>query len=124
MNNLKAILAALLYLGSVVSLVVSAVITPQVLAAYGLDYPATLGPRVPAFTEGSFGVLLNSAWLCGGLAAISVLVLLVALRKASTRDAKLYWTAILAAVNYHVVAGVYTTMIIGYFLLPKLRSLA
>lgn len=124
MNKLKTILAALLYLGSLATLLTTAVGISQVLAAYGLDHPATLGRWVPAFTQSSLGMLIHSAWLCGATAAISTLLMLIALRKAATRESKLYWIAILAAINYHVAAGLYATLVIGYFLLPKLSNTA
>lgn len=124
MNRLKTIIAALLYLGSLATLLITAVSISRVLAAYGLDHPATLGRLVPAFTQSSLGMLSNSAWLCGGTAAISTLLLLIALRKAAMRESKLYWTAILAAVNYHIAAALYAALVVGYFLLPKLSNIA
>lgn len=124
MNKLKTIIATLLYLSSVAVLLIAAGSTSKVLSAYGLDYPATLGKWIPAFTQGSLDILVDSAWLCGGTAAVSTLLLLVALRKATTRESKLYWTAVLAAINYNVAAGVYYALVVGYFLLPKLSNAA
>ena len=119
MSKLKTIIAVLLYLASALSLLLGYTATLRVLHSYGVQHPASFGGRVPMFTATTLDYMTHSGWLYGGTAILSLLLLIIALRKAATPESKRYWIAILGTINFYVSWFLSAIILQGFFLLPK-----
>ncbi len=121
-RKVKSILAGFTYLTSLVMLGNCAIWFEQVRAAFTPADLHALGRHVPAFSEAVVAQIPALPLLFLGSGLASLVLALIALRKAASHDAKLFWISLLAAANLFLCANYAMLTIIGLFLLPKLAN--
>ena len=122
MGKLKAAVTALLYFGSCIALFATHAAVSALLTSYTDSYPASLGAQTPAFTSLALSLMVSTAPVCFGAVAVSALLAAMAIRGPNPRESKLYWVTVLGSVNYYLCTFLLSTVLIGFFLLPKLAN--
>jgi hypothetical protein len=122
MKALKPLVTGLLLVGSWASLGCAYAAISGVLHAYTAAYPAILGSHVPAFTKTTISVMQSAPAICLGGILLSVLLAGLAMGRAKSGESKLYWITVLGSINYYVAAFLTSTVLIGFFMLPKLAN--
>ena len=122
MIKIKVALTALLYIASCIAIVATHEMVSALVVGYTIDYPASFGALVPAFTSLSLSLISKSALICWGTLVASMTLCTFAIWRSNSRDTKLYWVSILSSLNFYVSTFVVSTILIGFFLLPKLAN--
>ena len=122
MINFKVALTALIYIASCIALVATHEIVSALLVSYTIDYPASLGALVPGFTSLAISLIPKSALICLGTLVASVTICTFAIWRSNSRETKLYWVSVLSSLNYYVSMFLVSTILVGFFLLPKLAN--
>ena len=122
MPKIKVAIGLLLYMTSCLGLLVAPAYISLPLTAYSADFPASHGPRIPAFSSATLSVMPHATVICLSMLAVSLLLALLVFRRVKVRDTKLYWIGVLANVNFYTVLFLFGMVLIGFFLLPKLAN--
>jgi hypothetical protein len=122
MRSFKVALSFLLYIASCLGLLISPMYISMALAAYSADFVASHGPRVPAFSASALSLMRHAGPICFSVLVVSLLLAVMAVRRSEDRQAKLYWLGILANINFYTVVFLFGSVLIGFFLLPKVAN--
>ena len=122
MPKIKVAIGLLLYITSCMGLLIAPAYISLSLTAYSANFPASHGPRVPAFSSIALTVMPHATAICLSVLAASLLLAFLAFRRVKERDTRLYWIGVLASINFYAVLFLFGMVLIGFFLLPKLAN--
>jgi hypothetical protein len=122
MGKIKVAVTTVLFVASCALLLAANGIASAVLSNYTPAYPASFGQNIPRFSAVTVSLMQNSAALCFGVPVFSAALAFLAISRAKSSEARLYWVTVLAVVNYHVGAFLLGAVAVGFFLLPKLAN--
>ncbi len=122
MRKFKSILAGFIYFISMVMLVNCAIWLEQVRVAFTPTQLRAASRHFPAFSEAVLAQMTTLPILFLASGVVSLVLAIIALRKAASHDAKLFWISLLAAANLFLCANYAMLTIIGLLLLPKLAN--
>jgi hypothetical protein len=122
MKKLKAVITALLLVGSWVSLACAYAAVSGVLRSYTATYPTTFGSHVPAFSKSAISVMSGAPVICLSSFLISAVLTMLIMWRSKNDESKLYWITVLGSVNYYLASFLTSTVLIGFFMLPKLAN--
>ena len=122
MRQIKVAIGLLLYITSCMGLLIAPAYISLSLTAYSADFIASHGPRIPAFSSTALSVMPHASAICFYVLASSLLLATLAFRRVKERDARLYWIGVLSNINFYTVLFLFGTVLIGFFLLPKLAN--
>jgi hypothetical protein len=122
MGKFKVAVTALLYIGSCIALATTHGAVSALLKSYTAGYPSSFGTHVPAFTSTALSLMPNIAIACFGTLVVSAALAALLIWRSKSRESKLYWVTVLGSINYYVSMALLSTVLIGFFLLPKLGN--
>ena len=118
----RIILSSWLFIGSLAAALVSGSLISHILAAYPADHFRTFGSTIPAISE-SYARWLPYAPTALGLAAlVSLAVAIYFWHSSRPRDTKTFAVAFVAALNYFLALFCVMSLVVAYFLLPKVAN--
>lgn len=122
MGKLKVAVTALIFISSCIALAATQSVVSMLFKTYTASFPESFGARAPAFTSTALSLMPNSALICLGTLAASILLAALAISRANSQESKLYWVTVVGSLNYHVSVFLLSVALIGFFLLPKLAN--
>ena len=120
--RIKLVLGLLLYVASCLGLLAVPQLVRFTLAAYPAEYPLSQGPNLLAFTRLTLAVMPNTPAICGALVVVSALLLLLAWQRSRDLQARLFWTGVLANLNFYFTTFLLGMVLAGFFLLPRIAN--
>lgn len=117
------ILGMVLYLTSLIAVLGTGAYTAQLIEAFPVEHLASYGPRIPAVAALNARWLLHAPVLLFGTAAVSVLAAAGIWRSRSQVSNRPFALAALAALNYLLSLYCAMSLLITWFLLPRLANL-
>ena len=118
----RVILAVWIFLGSLAAALASASLISHVLTAYPANHFQTFGSIIPATSETQAQWLPYAPAGIGFAALASIAVAVYYWRSTKSRDVKSFAVTLAAAINYFLSLFCVTTLVIAYFLLPKVAN--
>jgi hypothetical protein len=122
MGKFKVAVTALLYFGSCIALAATHGAVSAILKSYTAGYPGSLGTHVPAFTSTALSLMPYTAIVCFGTLVVSAALAALVIWRSKSIESKLYWVTVLACISYYISTFLLSTVLIGFFLLPKLAN--
>lgn len=119
MAKLKELLTGILFLASCGFLLGAQGAVAAILRTYTSAFPASFGGRIPAFSVSTLSLMPSIPVICYITVLVSVALAGVALWRAPSRESKLYWVTALSSVNFYICAFLLSTVVVGFFLLPR-----
>ena len=123
MNLVKNLLVGWLYIVGLISVIVTTGAIWQVREIYSLGFPATLGPRFPAFSETTLDLMRNIVPIGFVLVATAILLLGLVWIRVRDVDARRFWILAVAAGTLYVPSMLVTNVLVGFFMLPKAANM-
>lgn len=121
-HRIRKALALYLFATSVAAVMSVPGIISLMIRAYSLDFPSAQGPHVPAFTQFILPLLANALPICAAVLVATMLLAVVAWRRAQTWDVRLFWLGVLASFNFFHAFFALGNALMGFFLLPALAN--
>ena len=118
----RVILAVWIYLGSLAAAIASASLISHILTAYTANYFQTFGSTIPAVSATHARWLPYAPTGIGIAALLSIAVVLYYWRSTKPREVKSFAVALIASINYFLSLFCVMTLVVAYFLLPKVAN--
>jgi hypothetical protein len=122
MIMLRNILAIWIFLSSLIAVAATAIVVRTTLAAYPPDFLRSFGPHVPATSEMYAGLLLHATTFLGGSSVTLLIILALVYRRSSEPNVRNFYMTLFSAINFCFALFAALTLLVGYFMLPKLAN--
>lgn len=117
------ILGMVLYLTSLIAVLGTGAYIAQLIEAFPVEHLASNGPRIPAVAALNARWLPHAPVLLFGAAAVSVLATAGIWRSRSRVSNRPFALAALAAANYFLSLYCSMTLLVAWFLLPRMANM-
>ena len=119
----RIILSVWIFIGSLAAALASLI--SHILAAYPKDHFRTFGSTIPAISESHAKWLPHAPSALGASALVSLVVAVYFWRSSSrSREVKAFAVTFVAAMNYFLALFCVMSLVVAYFLLPKVANAA
>ena len=118
----RIILSIWIFIGSLVAALASGSLISHILAAYPADHFRTFGSTIPAISESHARWLPHAPTALALAALVSLAVAVYFWRSGRPRDNKTFAVTLLAALNYFLALFCVMSLVVAYFLLPKVAN--
>jgi hypothetical protein len=121
-RQLRHWISWLFLLGAASAAVISANYIPQIIHAFGPDYPRTDTPDLPAFSA----LFLSHSGLIGPsmylLVVGEIFGAIVVVRSAVSWESRIHWISLVSLLVYHLVLMTWIAFVLAFFWLPHLKA--
>jgi hypothetical protein len=119
MGKLKVFVTGVLFLASCVALLGTQGAVAGIQKSYAGAFPGPLGGQPPALSVSALSLMPNIPAICFTALAASIFLAGVAVWRARSREAKIYWVTVLGSINFYICVLLSGIVLVGFFLLPR-----
>ena len=118
----RIILSMWIFIGSLAAALASGSLISHILTAYPTDHFRTFGSTIPAISESHAKWLPHAPSALGASALVSLVVAVYFWQSSKSREVKAFAVTFVAALNYFLALFCVISLIVAYFLLPKVAN--